>query len=172
MARKRSVAEPTEAAPVTVGSSPEEAASRILSDAGDEAGGKSPRSPAAERQARHRERKRREAEDESPIITVDESDIAEAAVLGSTVWELAMVPMLKMKPLSDEQSLRLGKSLAPIVKKYMPMLGGWQYEVALALTLVSLVTENRQPKQAKEPDPVPTSVLTAELPVVARPSEN
>lgn len=160
MARKTSAQKPVGDAPVTVGSDPEGAAARIMSD-GEGAGAEgSPRSSSTERVRRHREKKKAQDEPESTVIEVDEGDIAEAKTLGITVWELAMVPALKMKPLTDEQGERLGKSLAPVLKKYLPMLGGWVYEASLLLTLTSLVVENRQPKQEKEPDPVPTSVAT------------
>ena len=95
-------------------------------------------------------------EPEEPTdIQVSEPEIQEAAYLGSTVWDLVAVPFGKLKALNEDQKNRLGNALAPLIKKYMPLLGGWQYEVGAALILVSLVRETLPAREAKTEDENP-----------------
>ena len=85
-------------------------------------------------------------------ITITEADVQEAAVASGIVWELAIVPFSKgrVRSLDEPQTKRLGQAMAPLIKKYLPMLAAWQYEIAAGLCIVSLVKECWVPEPPKE----------------------
>jgi len=86
------------------------------------------------------------AEPEEPEpIEVTEADIQSAIPLARTVWDL-VGPMFRLKPLDDDQAARLGVALAPLVKKYLPLLADWQHEVNFAIVVFALARENAVPK--------------------------
>lgn len=140
---------------------PAAAAARVLDEAGADApppprprgrppGSRNKKTPEQERarKARYRARLKAEASEpeEGPApIEVDEGDIAAASAIGQTVWDIAG-PMFRMRPLTEDQAGRLGKALAPIVKKYLPLLADWQHEVNLALVVFALARECALPK--------------------------
>ena len=101
----------------------------------------------AERQRRWREKKRESAKPAEPVVIhVTEADVEVAAQLGRTVWDIA-APYVRMRALDDEQSKRLGRALAPLVQKYMPLLGDWQYEAAAVLCVMALAKECALPRE-------------------------
>lgn len=71
------------------------------------------------------------------------------AFLGSTLWNLAG-PALHVRPLTEEESLQLGRALAPVADKYLPALRGWQEEATLGLVLVDLWQKTRTKKGGKD----------------------
>lgn len=104
------------------------------------------RSTSTERVRRYRERKKAQETSETPETT--ESDVVECAAVFSLIYDLALVPVTgnRLSALSPEQSERAGRVLAPLVKKYAPMLGEFQTEIAAALVIGSILRSNwREP---------------------------
>lgn len=139
---------------------PAAAAARVTGAADD------PPAPSSSRDRvrRHRARKRQATgaapasprparaavPEESVPIVIEQSDIDAAVPLGRTIWDL-VAPMARLKSLDDEQALRLGTALAPLVKKYLPLLGAWQHEVNFALVVFALVRANAIPREVATP---------------------
>lgn len=120
------------------------AAARVLGE-GDAAPG--PMTPA-QRQKKWRDAKKAaEAKPETPVVVeVEPGDIEMAAGLGATVWDI-IAPIVRVKPLDEAQTERLGRALAPLMRKYMPLLADWQYEAAAVLCIFALARECRYTKE-------------------------
>lgn len=110
-------------------------------------------SPQAIRQREYRKRKKaeREAPPENPYA-VEESDITATATAAAIVWQAAVVPFSKgrIRNLDADQEHRLGVALAPLVKKYLPLLDKWQIEVTAALVVIGVVRECYVPPPPKK----------------------
>jgi len=119
---------------------PEGAAAELLNRDAEPAPGSS-----TERVRRYRERKKAAAasEETGDVLTVDDDEIAESAAMASALWDLMLVPAAggRLKPLTEPQEQRLGKAFAPLVKRYLPLLGRWQYEIAAGLALGAVIKE-------------------------------
>jgi len=103
---------------------------------------------STERVREYRARKKAAAtEPTDGTITVTPGDVAVAGALGDALWSIAG-PMFRLRPLDDSQRERLGEALAPLVVKYMPLLGKWQYEAAALLCIMSLAKECYVPREA------------------------
>jgi hypothetical protein len=101
----------------------------------------------AERQRDFRARKKGAAEKSAPlVIVVDEGDVAVAAEIGGVLWDM-IGPFARCRPLDEPQKLRLGRALAPLIKKYLPLLADWQYEGAALLCVMALARETHIPKE-------------------------
>lgn len=85
-------------------------------------------------------------------VVVSPEEIAGAAALGNVVWNLA-APMFRHRALTDVEANQLGAALAPVVKRYLPMLGRWQYEVALAVVVFQLAQTTKLPAPELEAFP-------------------
>lgn len=68
----------------------------------------------------------------------DENSIIASAVMGATVWAI-VAPMFKMRNLSQDEGMRLGEALDPILAKYVPAFASWKYEINLIVVIVGLV---------------------------------
>jgi hypothetical protein len=99
------------------------------------------------------------AEPAAPPITPQ--DEAQAALLGQTVWGF-VAPMFRHRELTTEEGEQLGKALAPVMAKYLPMLGPYAAELNLGLVLFTLARQTKvvavEPALPEpEPGPVETS---------------
>lgn len=104
------------------------------------------RSTSTERVRRYRERKKAQEAPE-PTETTD-VEVAECASVFHLIYDVALVPVTgnRLAPLEPEQSERAGRVLAPLVKKYAPLLGEYSQEIAAALVLGSIFRSNwREP---------------------------
>lgn len=110
-------------------------------------------SSAAERMRRHRAKKKAEAEkgDAATVepLVVTPGDVGVATTIGDVLWGIAG-PQFRLRPLNDEQRERLGMALAPLVAKYAPLMGRWQYECMALLTIMALARECHIPKTESE----------------------
>lgn len=122
---------------------PAAAAERVLG--GGDAAAPAPKT-STERVRAYRARKKGEKTEEPQVIDVGPGDVEMAAQLGGVVWDI-VAPFVRLKPLDDSQRTRLGTALAPLIIKYMPLLGDWQYEAAAVLCVLALVQENRMPRE-------------------------
>jgi hypothetical protein len=105
-----------------------------------------PRS-SAERQKAYRERKKaKESEADAPI-EVGAGDVMLATRVGDTLWRIAG-PMFRLRPLNEAERQELGEALAPLVVKYMPLLGRWQYEAGAIICVMGLAQACYVPKGA------------------------
>lgn len=104
---------------------------------------------STQRVREYRARKKAAAEAPEEQITVTPGDVAVAGAVGDALWSIAG-PMFRLRPLDDAQRERLGEALAPLVVKYMPLLGKWQYEAAALLCIMSLAKECYVPKGATD----------------------
>jgi hypothetical protein len=121
------------------------AAERVIA----EAEAKAPKT-AAERQREWRERKAAKAANAAPVsIETTEADAEAAGELGAVLWDV-VGPMMGCASLDDSQKKRLGTALAPLIKKYMPLLGEWQYEAAAVLCILALARETHVPPKVRE----------------------
>lgn len=84
------------------------------------------------------------------VINVTPADIVAAGQLGALLWNFA-APFAKMAPLNEDQTHRLGEALAPLVQKYLPLLGNWQYEIGAVIVIFALVNESRAAYEAPKP---------------------
>lgn len=131
---------------------PEAARERVMGEPDEK-----PRRTSTERVHRHRARKRAaraaatpaaEGEQAPAEIVVSPGDVSVAIEIGETVWELTR-GLSRCRSLDPAQKERLGVALAPLVQKYMPLLGAWQYEIGAGLVLFALVRECRLPAEVK-----------------------
>lgn len=76
----------------------------------------------------------------------------EGRLLGSTVWNL-LAPYARLEPLDEEEAGQLGKALTPVLNKYLPMLGGFEAELVLFLTVATLYQKKRVPKETEIQSP-------------------
>lgn len=87
--------------------------------------------------------------DEDPIT---DQEIASYAFLGNTVWSIS-ARIFKMELLTDEEQLQLGTAMAPVVRKYLPMLGDYGPETVLITVVAGLVITHQKKKPVEgEPD--------------------
>lgn len=114
--------------------------------------------PAAPRKSgkkRGRPRKNAAPEPEAEAVPVNAPISAEeiTAVGGfmGMLWKLS-----PLKPLEQEEQDALARATIPILRKYLPKLGGFEAEAMLALTLVGLVASHLPP-----PKPKPIEVVTS-----------
>ena len=71
------------------------------------------------------------------IYNPDPAGIAAAGKAFSTVWFL-LGPLLKVRPLTEQEELKTGEALDPVLQKYVPMYNDWKYEINLSLVIVGL----------------------------------
>jgi hypothetical protein len=105
----------------------------------------------AERQKAYRERHKKggsKSAEAVQVIEVDDGDIQVAAEVGGVLWDI-VGPFARLRSLDESQRLRLGRALAPLIKKYLPLLADWQYEAAALLCVMALARETRIPKEPK-----------------------
>lgn len=67
---------------------------------------------------------------------------AVCAFLSATLWDV-LGPVLKVKPLDDEEARKLGAALDPVLAKYLPAMGDWTLEINLALVVAALYSSHR-----------------------------
>lgn len=123
-----------------------------------------PVNAATARSRRFRERKAKEAEAPASPPEVTEADILMATGAGVFVWDLVVLPLSKgrIKSLDDEQAKRWGRSLAPLILKYGPLLGQWMPEILALGTTVALIRECRKSPEELERDRVAAEVAKRE----------
>lgn len=121
------------------------AASKVTGD-GAPPGEKPGPMSSAERTAKYREGKKATPKAEVLDLTVTDGDVEAAAAIGDVLWDM-VGPVARCGPLNGEQKTRLGKALAPLIKKYMPLLGDWQHECAAVLCIMALARETHVPKE-------------------------
>ena len=95
------------------------------------------------RRFRQREKDKEAAAEAKPSLVATPEDERETAIMFDFLWGLAVVPAAKgrLRMLNEAQALRGGKVLAPLVKKYLPMIADWQLEVSALLFVASVVKE-------------------------------
>lgn len=117
------------------------------------------RSTSTERVRRYRERKRAQTETaETPSTEATDAEVYESGAVFALIYDLALVPVTggRLGPLQADQTERAGRVLAPLVKKYAPLLGEYSTEIAAVLVLGSIFRSNwREP-------PTPVEVEHAE----------
>ena len=104
---------------------------------------------STERVRKHRARKAAEADSARDAEDLEREGVECGAVF-AVVYDLALVPIAagRLGPLNGEQANRAGRALVPLVRKYAPMLGDWQAEIAATLILASIFRENwREPEK-------------------------
>lgn len=105
------------------------------------------RSTSTDRVRRYRERKKAQETTAEPSETTD-AEVAECGAVFALIYDLALVPVTggRLGPLETEQSERAGRVLAPLVRKYAPLLGDYGQEIAAVLVLGSIFRSNwREP---------------------------
>jgi hypothetical protein len=116
-------------------------------------------------------KRRAVVEDEPEDGPATPEEVAGAALLGGTVWALAG-PMFGLRELTAPEAQQLGAALAPVVRKYLPLLGEWQAEVNLILVVAGLYSATRvQPREVSiepEPEPAPEPVPVNSAPAPPR----
>lgn len=86
---------------------------------------------------------------EDPITP---EEIAAYAFMGGTIWSLS-AKLFNLEELNDEERERLGTAMAPVIRKYLPVLGDYAPEAALFTVVAGLVMEKRKKKPVEgEPD--------------------
>jgi len=60
-----------------------------------------------------------------------------STMLGAVAWGIAST-MLPIKPLNEEQALKLGGALDPVLARWVPVFGQWKYEAALCAVIFEL----------------------------------
>jgi hypothetical protein len=95
---------------------------------GDSAAPNARPATSTERVREYRKRKKEEGAKPEPI---SEAEVQNAASMAATIWDIAVVPLAggRLRRLDNEQAERLGRVTAPLVRKYLPLLGNWQEEV-------------------------------------------
>ena len=78
-----------------------------------------------------------------PPVEITEQDCIELGGLLAVVWGLAG-PAVKLAPLNEEEATRLGTAAAPVIQKYLPMLGDWKLEITLIMVTAGLVQAKRK----------------------------
>jgi len=78
-------------------------------------------------------------------VPVTESDVQAYAFLGGMLWKL-VGPMVKLRPLTDDEAHDLGVALAPVAAKYMSALGGYESEIALLVCVGGLYFKTKIPE--------------------------
>lgn len=59
------------------------------------------------------------------------------------IWNFAS-PMLKVRPITKEESLELGELLDPVLQRWIPIIDDWKYEMALVSGLFVLGMKCRE----------------------------
>lgn len=115
---------------------------------------------STERVRAYRKRQKGESAKAAPE-PLTEGDFADAAGLCETIWELAVVPFSggRIRNVTGDQAERLGKVTAPLIAKYVPLLGDWQAEFRAAMVFGVII---RECYVAPEPNPKRTEVSEAE----------
>jgi len=129
---------------------PEGVAQAILG----EGGGKEAPGASTERVRRYRARKRQEEAPEPPATPAPQLDGSDTAGMVRVVWELAAVPIAgrwpdgtpKLRLLNDEQAARMGNAFAPLVNKWLLLLGPWQLEIAALFVTLGVIRECATPR--------------------------
>lgn len=102
------------------------------------------------------------AEPEAEAVPVNAPITAEeiTAVGGFTgmLWKLS-----PLKPLELEEQDALARATIPVLRKYLPKLGGFEAEAMLALTLVGLIASHLPPPKPKPVEVVPSSEAESPL---------
>jgi hypothetical protein len=148
MARKKettTIPSPSDAKPVSDPAS--EVASALLGG-GDSAAPNARPATSTERVREYRKRKKEEGAKPEPI---SEAEVQNAASMAATIWDIAVVPLAggRLRRLDNEQAERLGRVTAPLVRKYLPLLGNWQEEVLAAMVVGAIVRECYVPPKPK-----------------------
>jgi hypothetical protein len=73
------------------------------------------------------------------------------ALLGGTLWTLA-ARIFKMEDLTPEERTQLGEAMAPVARKYIPMLDEYAPEATLLILVAGLV-QSKQKKKPKTGEP-------------------
>lgn len=60
-----------------------------------------------------------------------------STMMGATIWAI-VAPMFKLRKLTDEEEIRLGLALDPVLQRWVPMFDTWKYEINLVVTIVAL----------------------------------
>ena len=71
--------------------------------------------------------------------------------IGATFWTVS-ARIFKLEELTDEERERLGAAIAPVAKKYLPMLEDYAPEAALLTVVAGLVMEKRKKPKQEESD--------------------
>lgn len=82
---------------------------------------------------------------------ITEGEIEMFAMLGGTVWDL-QARFTDMEPLTPEEAHKLGAAMAPVARKYLPMLDDYGPEVALVIMVGGLVATKRKKQKPKSAD--------------------
>lgn len=103
---------------------------------------------STERVRRHRERKRQEA-----VTDFTDEDAAQTGTAIQVAWSLAVVPFTggRIRDLREPEVEQLGRAFAPLVKKYLPMLADWQYEITAGVVLLHVIKECYVPPVVEGP---------------------
>jgi len=128
---------------------------------------------STERTRRFRARQKAQAETETaPAPPAPQLTPTETAAIVEAMWDTALIPVMgrwkdgtpRLKPLTDAQALRLGEVYAPLVAKYLPLIGPWQLELAALIVTVSVVREAHNPKPVEifTDAPIPVETLASE----------
>lgn len=130
---------------------PEGVAADLLGENGSGGGASAP-SPVSSTERVRRYRARMREKEEPPtdpnIIEVTDAEVREAAELTVVTWQLFVIPLTRekeeprrhtMRELDDEQAEKMGRVVAPLIKRYAPLLGRWRYEFMAVVALVSVI---------------------------------
>lgn len=55
-----------------------------------------------------------------------------------------VAPYAQMADLTDEQASEAGEVFAPLIQKYLPILGNWQYEMAALYVVGGIIIDRRR----------------------------
>lgn len=77
------------------------------------------------------------------VEPLTEEEIKFVGVLIGTLWAIAG-PAIKLSPLREEEQDAIGKAAAPVIQKYLPMLGDWSLEINLVLVVGALAKVKRE----------------------------
>lgn len=88
------------------------------------------------------------------VAHVTDGEIAMAGNIFAVVWGF-IAPIARVAPLNEAQTKQAGEALAPLVQKYMPVLGAWQYEIGAVVVIASIAFECKRnyvpPTETQEP---------------------
>ena len=84
-----------------------------------------------------------QADDVPMDYTPTDVEVKAATLLGATIWKFAgkMLGYRELDPVSEAPEL--GAALAPLVKKYLPLLAEWQYEINAAMVIFALAEQTK-----------------------------
>jgi len=135
--------------------------------------GESPSGGSSPHKARWTEEKRREASERmkaghaagtapkgrgthkaKPVPVVEPITEEEERMIGlmiGSLWNLGG-GMMKLAAMDKQDEHTMGRAAAPVIRKYLPMLGDWSLEVTLLMVTAMMVTAKRAQWKKEHPE--------------------